>query len=47
MGIFILKLMMLPLAALDGLLNVIYAFIMWDKRAMDRDWLFDYILGKK
>ena len=46
MGILILKILMTPFAAIEGWCKIMVAFIMWDKRPMEAEWLFD-ILWKK
>lgn len=46
MGILILKILLTPIAALEGWCKTIVALIMWDKRPMESKWLID-ILWKK
>ena len=46
MGIFILKILLTPIASIEASCRIIVAFIMWDKRPMKAEFLMD-ILWKK
>ena len=47
MGILILKIIMTLFAAIEGWCKVVVALIMWDKRPMESEWLFDVLWKKR
>ena len=46
MGMFIIKILLSPLAVIEMWINIITALILWDTRPMEREWLFDIIWRK-
>jgi hypothetical protein len=47
MGIFILKMLLIPFAAIEMWCRIIVALIMWDKRPMQGEFLFDILYKKR
>jgi len=47
MGILILKILMTPFALIEAWCRIIVAFMMWDKRPMESEWLIDVLWKKR
>ena len=47
MGILILKILMTPIAFLEAWCKIMVAFIMWDKKPIEAEWLMDILWDKR
>jgi hypothetical protein len=46
MGMFIIRILLTPLAVIDMWVNVVTAMVLWDKAPIEREWLSDVIWKK-
>lgn len=47
MGMLILKILMIPFAAIEGWCKITVALVMWDRRPLESEWLYDVLWGKR